>query len=187
VARIGDVLRSHRELARQLRGCLDEPSKDIAHCPAQRVGFRCLGHRLGSRLDPRDHVRLRSDEIQKPDALEPLDHHTHAAVGDPRHLMDHRRRADPVEVVRSGGLYLWVALRHQRQESVAAHHVIDETQRAGLSNDERGDGQREHHCFPKRQDRQRVGNRNVGATRSLDGHQPDTRRFGSVMRSRPCS
>jgi hypothetical protein len=41
--------------------------------------------------------------------------------------------------------------------------------------------------FPKRQDRQRVGNRNVGATRSLDGHQPATRRFGSVMRSRPRS
>jgi NAD(P)-dependent dehydrogenase (short-subunit alcohol dehydrogenase family) len=110
----------------------------------------------------------------------------HAAVRYPIELVDHAHRSNTVELVGHGRLRLGIALRHQHQESVAAHHVVDEPNGARLPHGEWDCHQREHGRVPKWQDRERIGNGEVpGATTRLDGHQRASARFGSVMRSRP--
>ncbi len=188
VAGIGDVLRGDRQLVGQLRGYLHEPAEDIHDSPPQRVRLRRLDRQVPGHLDPRDRIRLRPDPVQQPDPFDALDHQAHAAVGDPSELVDHAHGSNTVEVLGHGRLRLRIALRHQRQEPVAAHHVVNEPHGARLSDGERDRRQREHDRVPKRQDRERIGDGEVaGATARLDCHQPASARFGSVIRSRPRS
>ena len=107
----------------------------------------------------------------------------------PGQLVDRAHGPDAVQVLGRGRLRLGLALRHQRQEPVAAHDVVDEPDGPWLSDGE-GDGrQREHDRVPERQDRERVGNGEVstGSGAGLERHQAASPRFGSVMRSRPRS
>jgi hypothetical protein len=102
--------------------------------------------------------------------------------------VDHSHGSNTVEVLGRGRLGLRIALRHQHQEPIAAHHVVDEPNGARLCHTERDRGQRKHDHVPERQDRERIGNGEVlGATTRGDCHQSASARFGSVMRSRPRS
>jgi hypothetical protein len=188
VAGIGDVLGGDRQLVGQLRGHLDEPAEDLHHRPPESVHLRRLDRLVPGWLDPRDQIRLRPYPVQQPDPLDALDHQAYAAVGSPSELVDHSHGSNTVEVLGRGRLRLGIALRHQGQQPVAPHDVVDEPNGARLAHGERDRDQREHDRVPKRQDRERIGNDEVpGATAGLDCHQPPSARFGSVMRSRPRS
>ena len=191
VARIDDGLHGCPELVGQIGRRLHQPAEDVHHRAPQRVHLRrlrCLDRQLGGNLDPRDEIWLGPDQIQEPDPLEALDHQPDAAVGSPCELVDHPHGADFVEVRQRGRLRLRVPLGHERDQPVAAHHVIDQADRAGLSDGQRKGRQWEHDRVPQRQDRQRVRNgqvRRAGAGRGR--HQRAVPRFGNVMQSRPRS
>ena len=188
VAGVGDVLRRNRQLVGQFRRRLHEPAEDIHDRTAQSVHLRRLDRLVPGHLDPRDQVWLPPEPVQQPDPLDALDHPAHAPVGDPGELVDHPHGSHPVEVFRPGRLPLRIALRHQREEAVATHGVIDEPHRARLSHGKRDRRQREHDRVPERQDWERVGNHEVrGAAAWLDCHQPASTRLGSVRWSRPRS
>ena len=137
-------------------------------------------------FDPRDQIRLRADPVEQPDPFQALDHQTHAPVGDPGELVDHPHGAHAVQIL-GRGLCLGLALRHQGQEPVAAHDLVDEPERARLAHGQRDRRHREHHHIRKRQDRERVRNLEVTRTTRLDRHQRALARFGKVMWSRPLS
>ena len=182
---------SHRELAGQLRGRLHEPSKDIAppRAAARRASVVwATGSGAGSiRATTYGSVPT---EIQKPDALEPLDHqHARCRRGPARADGSPPHGADLVEVVRSGGLRLrgragprapGVGCRASRRRRARTERGCPTASGAAVSGN----------TTASRSGRtgSASGNRNVAAADpGLDGHQPDTRRFGSVMRSRPRS
>ena len=102
--------------------------------------------------------------------------------------MDHSDSADTVEVVGLGRLRIRIALRHQRQQPVAAHDIVDESNRARLCHGERKRRQREHDGVPKWQDGERIGNGEIrSAATGLDGYHRAPALLASVMRSRPRS
>jgi hypothetical protein len=188
VAGIGDVLCRRCQLIGQLRGDLHEPAENIHHSTPQRIHLCPRDHLVRGCLDSRDQIRLRADPVQQPDPLEALDHQAHGAVGEASQLVNHSHGSNTVENLGRGRLRLRIPLRHQRQKPVAAHDVVNEPNGARLSHGQRDRRQREHDRFPKRQDRERIGNGEVpGATTRLVCHQPPSARFRSVMRSKPRS
>jgi hypothetical protein len=187
VARIGEALRRHPELVRQLRGRFHQPTEDIGGRPAQRIPLGPLHHLIRGRLDAGDDVRLRAGPVEDLDPLDPLHHQADAAVGPPRELVNHSHGAESVERLGRRRLRGGIALRHQRQQTVAAHHVVHEPDGPRLAHHERHRGQREDHRVPKRQDREHVRNDEAGGARRLNRHQPPPARFGRVMWSRPRS
>ena len=141
-------------------------------------------------LDAGDEVRILRHEVQQPDALESLHHRAHAAVGHAGHLVDRARRADAVHVL--GGNHAvgpGLALRREDQQPVAAHDVVDDSNRRRIHHEQRHCRQWEHHAVRQREDRQGIGKRELGRAaggwrRHRGGCQA---RFGSVMCSSPRS
>jgi len=87
---------------------------------AQAVHLRAGGDLLGRSLDPRDEVRILGDEIQQADALDPLHHRAHAAVGMRAIWWIAPAGSDAMDVLgRAGGLCLRLALRHEHQQAAA--------------------------------------------------------------------
>ncbi len=188
VSGIAEVLGGDRHIVGQLRGGLHEPAEDADHRATQTVDLRGLDRRLPGGLDPRHQIGLGPDPLQQPDSLDALDHHAHAAVGHPRELIDDGRGAHPVKVIGRVRHQRQAAQRRQRQEPVAAHDVVHETDGARLGHGEGDRRQREDDRVPQRQDRERVGDREfLGAAGGLDRHHGMSARLGNVMRSRPRS
>ena len=128
------------------------------------------------------------DQSSEPDALEALDEQPHGAVRRPRELVDHAHGADPVEVVGPGGSAprsRWATSARSRLPRMTSS---TSRTRARLADHQRDRGQREDDRVPQRQDRQRVGDREVvgvaGGLAAISGCPP---RLGSVMRSSPRS
>ena len=187
MAGVGEALCRDRQLVRQLGGGLHEAPEDVHHRAAQRVGLGRLDRLVAVGLDPRDQVRLDPDPVEQADALDALDHEADAAVRHARELQDRAHGPDLAEIP-GAGLRVRVALGHQGEKPVAAHHVVDEPDRARLSHHERDRCQREHDRVAQRKDGERVGKSEiVGAGTGRDRHQTPARRFGSVMRRRPRS
>ncbi len=184
---VGDVVGGDRQLVGKLRRHLHEPVEDVDDGAAQRVRLGVRRRRLGRQLHAGHQVGLGADEVQDPEALEPLHHEADAAVGRPGELVNHAHRADAVEVVEGGGLGGGVPLGHERDEPIAAHHVVDETYRAGLPDDEGDRGQRQDDGVAQRKDRQGIGNREIAGPTDGDGHQRPPARLPSVMRTSPRS
>jgi hypothetical protein len=176
--RVGQVVRGFHQLAEEVH---DRAPQSIHLCGLSRRNAL-----LGRGLHPCHQVRLRPDQIQEADPLEALDHQPHAAVGSPGELVDHPDGADRMEIGQRRRLRLGVALGHECEQPVAAHDVVDQLDRAGLSHRERESGQREHHRVPDWQNRERIGNGEFPGVRTWRGCHQRTR-FGSLMRSRPRS
>jgi len=67
--------------------------------------------------------------------------------------VDHADRPHPVEIVRAGRLRLRLAPGDQREQPVAPHDVVDQSDGARLIDGQRHDGKREHDGIAQRQDR----------------------------------
>ena len=104
-------------------------------------------------LDPRHQIRLRADEVEQPDPLDALDHQAHGAVRRPVSWWIIAHRADAVEILGRRRFALGIALRHEGQQPVAAHDVVDEPDGARLPHRERHRRRGEHDRVPERQDR----------------------------------
>ena len=188
---IVDALHGRPEGVGQVRRGFYQLSEEVHDRAPETIHLGDLRRRnvlLGRGLDAGHQVRLRPDQVQEADPLEALDHQPHATVGSPGELVDHPGGADGMEVGQRRRLPLGVALGHEREQPVAAHDIVDQPDRAGLSHGKGKSGQREHHRVPDGQHRQRVGDGELsgvgpGLGRSL--HQRV--RFGSLMRSRPRS
>ncbi len=100
------------------------------------------------------------------DALGRLDEDPQGAVGDFDHPLDHAHDADVVEVRRGRLVEVGVARGDHHQHPVAAEDVVDQLDRAGLADRQRGDRVREGDRVAQRQDRQRLRDRQ-GAVRRL--------------------
>ena len=122
---------------------------------------------VGHLLDPRHQVGLLGDVGAEPDPLGPLDEDAQSPVGDLEHAGDDPDHADLVEVAGAGLLLLGVARGDHRQHPVGAEDVVDQLDRARLPHRERRQRLREGDRLAQGQDRQRVGQRLVGADRLL--------------------
>ena len=171
LARIGEVFGRDGQLVGQLIGQLHEAAEEIDDGAAQPVQLRAGRRLLGGALDPRDQVRVLGDEVEQPDALDPLHHHAHAAVGRPRHLVDRPHGANAMHVLGGDAVHLFVVLGHEHQQAVAAHDVVDDPDGAAALHEERHGRQREDHGVRERQDGQRVGDREFCRTSArVGGH-----------------
>ena len=97
-------------------------------------------------------VRLLLCEALELDAPDSLNEHAYRSVRDPEHAMDHRGRADRVNVVGTGRLDLWARRGEQRDHPIARDRVVDELDGTLLANRQRAHRGRKDHRLPERQD-----------------------------------
>ena len=157
LSRIGHGLGGRHHLVRHLGDERHQAAEEIDHRAPQPFDLDAGRHAIRRRRHARDQEGLGGDEIEDPDALQPLHDQAHRAVRGAQELVDDRRGADPVEIVGAGLLRLVAALGHQRQHPVSAHHLVHEPDRARLANRQRHDGVRKDDGAPAQgQHRQRV-------------------------------
>ncbi len=162
-----DVGDRHLQLLGQVGDLLDDLREGALHVAGQRLEFGALVDHVGQLGDPRDQVGLLGDVGAEPHPLGALDEDAQGAVGDLQHPGDDADDADVVEVVGPGLLVLGVARGDHDQHPVGAEHVVDQLDRALLADRQRGQRVGEGDRLAQRQDRQRVGQRRVGADRVL--------------------
>ena len=163
-----DVGDRQLQLLGQVGDLLDDLREGALDVAGQRLEFgRLLDLLVGQLGDPRDQVGLLGDVGAEADPLGALDEDAQRAVGDLDHPGDDADDADLVEVLGAGLVVLGVARGDHDQHPVAAEHVVDELDRALLADRQRGQRLGEGDRLAQRQDRQRLGQRRVGADRVL--------------------
>ena len=125
VAGIGEILGGRRHLVGHLRRGFHEASEHVDHRAAEGLHLRRLVGLVLQNLDPRDQIRVRPGEVHQTDPLDALDHEADGAVRHPVKLVDRAHRPDAVQVL-GAGVALGLALRHEGQQPIAAHDVVDE-------------------------------------------------------------
>ncbi len=88
----------------------------------------------------------------------PLHDDLHGAVGHAQQPRDAGHRADAKDIVRAALLDIGIALRHQTNQAITAHDVVDQLDRALLADAERDDGKGKDHQPAQRHDGQDIGN-----------------------------
>ena len=154
-ARVVDVRRSELQLFGQVRREADDPPEQALHVARQRLELGCLLEHVGERAELAEQIGVDVETVLELHALDALDEDAQRPVGDLDHLVDERDRADVVDVVPAGRLDRAVLRRDQREQAVAGDDVVDQPDRALLSDRERRHRLREHHGLLQRQHRQR--------------------------------
>ena len=165
--RVVDVGDRHLQLLGQVGDVLDDLGEGALHVAGQRLQLGPLLADVGQLGDPGDEVGLLGDVGAELHPLRSLDEDAQGAVGDLQHAGDDADDADAVEPVGPRLLVLGVAGGDHRQHPVGAEHVVDQLDRALLADRERGQRLGIGDGLAQRQDRQRVGQRLVGADRVL--------------------
>ena len=125
--------------------------------PHERLGLDVDVRRLLDELDAHLEVRLGLDELDDPEALEPLDERLGRAVGQLELLQDGADAADLVEISDLGLLRLGLPLGHERDVMVAAHRLLEGEDRLLAADEQRHDEVGEQHEVPQRDQREDVG------------------------------
>ena len=163
LSRVFERLDGADQLVRQLLHQRHQPTEQVDQRPPQPLRLDAGRDRLRRHDHPRPQVRVGLLELAELDPLQPLDHQPDRPVRAAHQLVDHARRADLVEVFRPGLLLGIRGLRHQRHQPIAAHHVVDQLDRALLAHQQRHHGQREDdRPAPERQHRQDLRDRRAG-------------------------
>ncbi len=162
-----DVGDRHLQLLRQVGDLLDDLREGALDVAGQRLQLGARLADVGQLGDAGDQVGLLGDVGAEADPLGALDEDPQRAIGDFDHPGDDADDADLVEALGPGLLVLGVAGGDHRQHPVGAEDVVDELDRALLADRQRGQRVREGDSVAQRQDRQRVGERLVGADRVL--------------------
>ena len=149
-----DVRNRELELGGQVGREVDDPREDALHVLRERLHLRCLGDDVRDRFELAREVGLLLREPLQADAAETLDEHPNGSVGDPQHAMDDRRRPDGVDLLRAGCLDLGILRDEEREHPVARHRVVDQLDRALLTDGERAHRLREDDRLPKGQNGQ---------------------------------
>jgi len=128
----------------------------LAHGSNQRLDFHAPTRRRGrlESFDPDVHVRLGAQIVGDLDLAETLNQHLEAAVGQPHHSHDHPDTTDRVEVLGGRFVDVSVALRNQRQQSIALHRLFDRLDRDVAADEQRKDHRGKHHCISNGKQRQ---------------------------------
>jgi hypothetical protein len=133
LARVGQVLGGAGQLVRQVFDERHESAEQIDDRPPQSLDLDARRQRIRHDLDLGRHVRLGLGELADAHPFEALEHQAQRPIRGAHELVDDADRADPVEVVRAGQLGGVRLLGHEGQHPLAAHHVVDQLDRAFLA------------------------------------------------------
>ncbi len=125
-------------LGQQLQDLAGQPDQ-VAH---QRLGRHVVLGLVGEEPHPRPEVWLGLDDLLDLEALDPLDRDAQSIVGQPQQPVDHRSRADLVEVLGGDvlGALLLVLQRHQADDLLVHHRLVDQPDRLLLPDRQRDHG-----------------------------------------------
>ena len=156
-ARIVDVRRCDLQLFGEVGNEADDAGEEVLDVARERFDLRGLGHLVRQLDELADEIRIGLHLAVELAAFEALDEDAQRPVGNLDHLVDDCGGADLVEVVPAGLVGLGVLHGDEREQAVARDDVLDELDRALLSDRERRHGFREDDRVLQRQDRQRRG------------------------------
>ncbi len=154
VPRVLGVERRNLDLLGQRWRKLDnllELALRVAHHRRQLHGIFLL---VPHQLELGAQIRLGCGVFLQPDPPKPLHQHAHRVVRKLEHLEHARRAADLVHLVRQRILRFRVALQHQAQQTVPAHHVVNELDALRGLHQQRRHHSWENHNIRQPQDRQ---------------------------------
>ena len=126
------------------------------HRPHQGLDLVGVGDDVGHDLGPGFEEFLARREAIQPGALGALDQHLDGAVGQLQQLQNGRKRADAVELVGGRVVIGRVALRHEKNPLILAHHLLQRANGLLAADEQRHDHMREYDDVAQRQHRVNV-------------------------------
>ena len=154
-ARVVDVRRGELELLGQVGREPDDLREEALDVARQRLDLGRVGVLVREPLELADEIGIVEILLGQADPVQAADEDPQRPVGDLDHLVDHRDRADLVDVVPARRLDRGVARGDEREQAVAGDDVVDQPDRALLADRERRHRLREDDRVLERQHRQR--------------------------------